>query len=140
MLAERDVGLRAEAQDVGVEGQRLGLVVDQHARQGDLHVSSGGRRSSVPASSAPSKYCLSTSPNWGCLGAARAKRVIDDWSFCASIPPKMSKAVRPESCLRMPAHSSRRGPSTGWARYASASASDAMANFCAVGLRPSPAT
>ena len=37
VLAERDVVLLHEAEDAGVEVERLGLVVDEHARPGDPH-------------------------------------------------------------------------------------------------------
>ena len=37
VLAEGDVGLLHEPEHVGVEVQRLGLVVDEHARAGDPH-------------------------------------------------------------------------------------------------------
>jgi hypothetical protein len=36
-VAERDVGAQLEAQDVGVEVQRLGLIIDEDARKVDTH-------------------------------------------------------------------------------------------------------
>ena len=61
------------------------------------------------------------------VGAARWNSVIDERSLTASIPPKMSSAERPCVASTMAAHSRSRGPSTGWARYATASSSDAIA-------------
>ena len=54
----------------------------------------------------------STSWNPDSSGAAFANSVIDERSFLASTEPKICSAVSPLSCVRMRAHSTRRGPST----------------------------
>jgi hypothetical protein len=46
MLAKRNVRLLNEAEWIGVEPKRFGLVVDEDARQIDLHLPSGRPRSS----------------------------------------------------------------------------------------------
>ncbi len=65
--------------------------------------------------------------------------VIDERSLIASMPPKICSALPVWRSTTMRVHSSRRGPSTGWSRYARASASDAMAYVRDVSLNPSPA-
>ena len=58
-VAGGDIGLLHEAEDIGVEGQRLGLVVDQDARGHDLHRSvsfrASGQRSAISLSGVVSR-------------------------------------------------------------------------------------
>jgi len=49
---------------------------------------------------------------------------MDERSFMASTGPKMRSADLPSVSATMPAHSRSRGPSTGCARYARASAAE----------------
>ena len=65
---------------------------------------------------------------------------MDERSFTASTGPKICSAVLPSVPATMRAHSRSRGPSTGWARYARASAIEEIAYSRAMALRPSPAT
>ena len=75
----------------------------------------------------PSKYCSRTWRNTGSPGAACMNSVMDERSFSASTSPKICSAVRPRRPARMAAHSVSRGPRTGCARYARASASEVIA-------------
>ena len=78
--------------------------------------------------------------NTGSSGATAANSVIDERSFIASTGPKISSAVLPSVRATMLAHSVSRGPSTGWFRYARASASPEIAYRCDIALNPRPAT
>jgi hypothetical protein len=49
--------------------------------------------------------------NTGLVASARAKRVMDERSFIASMPPKMSRALTSWRPVRMRAPSISRGPS-----------------------------
>jgi hypothetical protein len=80
----------------------------------------------VAVSGSPPKNLPSTSPNTGSSGAAVMNSVMDERSLSASTPPKMSCAVLFVPAT-MAAHSLSRGPSSGWARYARASSSEAIA-------------
>jgi len=77
-------------------------------------------RASVASSRTPPKYFSSASPNTcsppGPAGAAASNSVIEDRNFTASMPPKMSSAVRPSRPATIAAHSATRGPRTGWLR------------------------
>jgi hypothetical protein len=70
----------------------------------------------VSGSGFPSKNASSTSPKHRSSGAARWNSVIDERSFCASMPPKTSPAERPPMPATTVVHSRSRGPSTGCAR------------------------
>lgn len=70
----------------------------------------------MASSGTPPKYFASTAPNTGSAGPAAANSVIDERSFIASIPPKMSAAVLPSVSATTRAHSASRGPSTGCRR------------------------
>ena len=65
--------------------------------------------------------------------------VIDDCNFIASTGPKMSTALEPALVVRICAHSTSRGPRTGCARYALASACPEIAYSLEMLLRPRPA-
>src|SRR5262249_38540832 len=55
-------------------------------------------------------------------GETNANRVAQDLSFLTSGEPKISTAERPSTPRTASVHSLKRGPRTGWARYALASA------------------
>jgi hypothetical protein len=80
-----------------------------------------------------------TARNAGSSGAPAANSVMDERSFIASTPPKMSVADRPSVPASMRAHSASRGPSTGCARYACASAMEVIAYRFDIALNPRPA-
>ena len=65
--------------------------------------------------------------------------VIDERSLSASTPPKISAAVLSLVADSIRAHSTSRGPSTGWARYARACARLVIAYRCDIVLNPRPA-
>ena len=73
-------------------------------------------RASVAASATPSKSRSRTFLNTASSGAACWNKVIDERSFCASIPPKICSAVRPSVSATIRAASISRGPSTGCCR------------------------
>src|SRR5262249_50038938 len=87
-----------------------------HSRNPRLGGFHGQSRARVASSGAAPKYFASTSPKTGASGAAAANSVIDERSFTASMPPKMSSAVSPPVPATMRAHSVSRGPSTWWLR------------------------
>jgi hypothetical protein len=87
----------------------------------------------------PSKNLSSTWRKAGSSGAAVMNSVMDERSFIASTPPKMSAADLPSAPASIRAHSCRRGPSTGCARYAFASASEVIAYRFDMALNPRPA-
>ena len=93
----------------------------------------------MASSGSPSKYLPMTVPNAGTPGAAVANSVMDERSFIASTSPKTSVADRPWVPISIRAHSSMRGPSTGCARYALASVSEAIAYRLDMALNPRPA-
>src|SRR5207253_996560 len=71
--------------------------------------------------------------------SARMNSVIDECSFCVSIPPKICSAVWDGAAATMPAQSISRGPSTACRKYALASSRDEMANALDIELCPRPA-
>src|SRR5262245_48145491 len=134
--AERAHGARAGArQDAGDEtreprGQRA---PGKLSRPDSLPT-----RRNVAPSRSPRKYLASSRSNTEPAGETQAKRVADDRSFTSSGEPKISEAERPSTARTASAHSERRGPSTGWRRYAAASSRLLIAYRCDVGLNPSP--
>ena len=73
-------------------------------------------RASVASSGRPSKYRVSSAPKLGSSGAAAANSVMQERSFIASTGPRIRSAVPSSTAATAPAHSRRRGPSTGWPR------------------------
>src|SRR5262245_1119818 len=112
---------------------------DHEPDRGD-YVASGAlpSRRSVLGSGWPWKYLSSSRSNTDPAGDTRANRVAQDLSFRSSGGPKTSDADRPSTPSAASAHSTRRGPRTGWLRYARASARLLIAYRWEVGLNPRP--
>jgi hypothetical protein len=113
-------------------------------RPGSIDPLSGQCRPAPPinrivfSSRRPSKYLSSSLWNTDPSAETLANRVAQDLSFMSSGEPKISFAECPSTPRAASAISVSRGPRTGWARYASASASVLMANRREVELNPSP--
>jgi hypothetical protein len=98
------------------------------------------RRQSVRASGSPRKNAWSTRSNTDPVGDTAANSVAQDLNFRSSGEPKISCAERPSAPSAASQTSASRGPRTGWARYASASARLPTAYRRDVALDPSPAS